>query len=62
MSESLTYYEIREGKKARQTNLPQHAGSFFTPSAAAMAFLAPESKLAAHKKNLYPNCANHQLN
>ena len=41
LSEALTYYNIQVGKKARQTKLPQHAGSFFKPSAAAMAFLAP---------------------
>lgn len=62
LSESLTYYDIRVGKKARQTKLPQHASSFFKPSAAAMAFLAPESKITDTKKSLYPNCANHQLN
>lgn len=52
LSEALTYYDIRVGKKARQTKLPQHAGSFFKPSAAAMAFLAPESKLSNTQKKL----------
>ena len=52
LSESLTYYDIRVGKKARQTKLPQHAGSFFKPSAAAMAFLAPESKISSTQKKL----------
>ncbi|MNI50423.1 hypothetical protein D3C73_1050830 [compost metagenome] len=52
LSESLTYYDIRVGKKARQTKIPQHAGSFFKPSAAAMAFLAPESKISSTQKKL----------
>ncbi|NTD99904.1 hypothetical protein G6M26_30890 [Agrobacterium tumefaciens] len=52
MSEALTYYNIQVGKKARQTKLPQHAGSFFKPSAAAMAFLAPETKLSNAQKKL----------
>jgi len=50
LSESLTYYDIRVGKQAGQTKLPRHAGSFFKPSAAAMAFLAPESKISNTKK------------
>lgn len=52
LSEALTYYNIQVGKKARQTKLSQHAGSFFKPSAAAMAFLAPETKLSNAQKNL----------
>jgi len=52
LSESLTYYDIRVGKKAIQTKLPRHAGSFFKPSAAAMAFLVPESKISSTQKKL----------
>jgi len=43
LPESLSYYDIRVGKKARQTKLPRQAGSIFKPSAAPMAFLAPGS-------------------
>jgi transposase len=52
LSEALAYYGIRIGKKARNPKTPQHSGSFFKPSNAAMLFLTSENRLTATQKKL----------
>jgi len=52
LSEALSYYGIRIGKKARNPKSPQQSGSFFKPSNAAMLFLTPENKLNTIQKEL----------
>jgi transposase len=52
LSEALAYYGILIGKKARNPKTPQHSGSFFKPSNAAMLFLTSENRLTATQKKL----------